>query len=203
MKKLIYCAGLLTMIAGFASCGNNAETDAKKIADSTNHAKIDSAKIADTIATANSHMADIKPDADFAVAAADGGMLEVELGKMAVEKGVSKQIKSLGAMMVRDHSMANEELKAAAKAKHITLPSLMSEKCQKKVSGLSEKKGADFDKAYADLMVSDHKADIDEFKKEAGKGMDAGLAAWAKGKLPILEHHLVMAEAAEKMTDKK
>ena len=202
MKKIFYCAGLLTLVAGFYSCTNNAATDSKQIADSSNNAKIDSAKTADTIASRNSHMADIKTDADFAVAAADGGMLEVELGKMAVEKGMSKQTRSLGAMMVKDHSKANEELKAAAMAKNISLPAVMSEKCQKKVSGLAEKKGADFDKAYADLMVSDHKEDIDDFKKEADKGMDVQLSAWAKNKIPVLEHHLMMAEEAKKISDK-
>ncbi len=33
-------------------------------------------------------------------------------------------------------------------------------------------------------MVSDHKEDIDEFKKEAGKGNDPQLSAWAKNKIP-------------------
>ena len=106
-------------------------------------------------------------------------------------------------MMVKDHSKANDELKAAAKEKNITLPPIMSDKCQKKVSDLAEKKGTDFDKAYAGLMVSDHKDDIDEFKKEAEKGMDKQLSAWAKGKVPVLEHHLMMAEEAKKLADKK
>lgn len=104
--------------------------------------------------------------------------------------------------MVKDHSKANDELKAAAKEKNITLPAMMSDKCQKKVSDLSEKKGADFDKAYADLMVSDHKDDIDEFKKEADSGMDKQLSAWAKDKVPVLEHHLMMAEDAKKAVNK-
>ena len=117
------------IVAGLISCGNNTESDPKETADSTNHAKIDSAKSADTVATTNSPMADMKQDADFAVAAADGGMLEVELGKMAVKKGMNKQIKNLGAMMVKDHSKANEELKSAAKALNITLPSSKSDKC--------------------------------------------------------------------------
>ncbi len=202
MTKIILYASALFFVAASSSCGN-AGTDAKKEADSTNKAKIDSAKTADTIVSKNSHLADLKPDADFATAAADGGMLEVELGKMAMEKGVSNSIKKLGAMMVKDHSKANDELKAVAAEKNITLPVMMSDKCQKKVAELSEKKGTDFDKAYADLMVSDHKEDIDEFKKEADKGMDAQLSAWAKGKVPILEHHLMMAEDAKKAADKK
>jgi len=202
MKKILVYTIPLFFIAAISSC-DNAGGDAKKEADSTNNAKIDSARSADTIASKNSHMADLKTDADFATAAADGGMMEVALGKLAVDKGVSPSIKKLGAMMVKDHAKANDELKAAAAAKNITLPALMSEKCQKKLSDLSEKKGVDFDKAYADLMVSDHKEDIDEFKKEADKGMDAQLSTWAKGKLPILEHHLMMAEDAKKATDNK
>jgi putative membrane protein len=201
MKKITLLTAPLFCIALFYSCGNT-DGDAKKTADSTNTAKIDSAKSADTIATKNSHLADLKPDASFATEAADGGMLEVELGKMAEEKGMSPSIKKLGAMMVKDHSKANAELKMAAAAKHITLPDGMSDKCQKEVTDLSQKKGADFDKAYADLMVSDHKDDIDAFKKESDNGMDKELSAWAKGKIPILEHHLMMAENAKKLVDK-
>jgi len=201
-KSLVYLAVLFLFATAMSSCGN-AETDSKKQAENANDAKVDSAKKADTVAAANSHMADLKPDATFAVEAADGGMLEVELGKLAAQKGVSSEIKKLGEMMVKDHSKANDELKAAAKAKDITLPAVMSDKCQKKLTDLTEKKGTDFDKAYADLMVSDHKDDIDEFKKEAEKGNDKELSAWAKGKVPVLEHHLMMAEQAKKAVDKK
>ncbi len=185
----------------FCSCGDGS-SDAKKQADSTNTANIDSAKKRDTSESAPVHMADMKTDAEFAVAAADGGMLEVALGKLAVKNGVSQTIKKLGAQMVTDHSKANKELKALAGEKHIVLPDNMSEKCQKKVSDLEEKKGKDFDKAYADLMVSDHKDDIDEFKKEAEKGNDAQVSGWAKNTIPVLEHHLMMAEDAQKKLDK-
>ena len=143
----------------------------------------------------------MKPDASFATEAADGGMLEVALGKLAVSNGMSKTVKNLGAMMVKDHSMINMELEAAAKTKGISLPVSMSDKCNRTVADLSMKKGKDFDKAYADLMVSDHKEDIDAFKKEADKGTDNDLAAWAKAKLATLEHHLSKSEEAKKMVD--
>ncbi len=201
MKKIISYSFLIISTAVLCSCGNTAETDAKDKADSTNNAKIDNAEKADT-GTQNKPMADMEQDASFATAAADGGMMEVELGKMAVSKGVSPAIKKLGAMMVKDHSAANAELKTAAAAKNITLPTALSEKCQKTVADLTEKKGADFDKAYADLMVSDHKEDIDLFNKQADKGTDKDLAAWAKGKVPVLQHHLQMAEETKKAVDK-
>jgi putative membrane protein len=200
MKKsflsLIIVTGAL-----LSSCGDGS-TDSKKQADSANTANIDSAKLKDTSASAPVHMADLKPDAAFAAAAADGGMLEVALGKLAEKKGVSQTVKKLGAQMVADHSKANMELKALAAEKHIVIPDNMSEKCQKEVSDLEEKKGKEFDKAYADLMVKDHKDDIDEFKKESEKGNDAQVSGWAKNKIPVLEHHLMMAEGAQKKLEK-
>ena len=56
---------------------------------------------------------------EFAVKAANGGMMEVELGRMAQEKSANKDVKEFGAMMVADHSKANDELKSiAASQKH-------------------------------------------------------------------------------------
>jgi len=201
MKKLFLPMIVIMGTTWLSSCGDGS-TDSKKQADSANTANIDTAKKRDTSETAPVHMADMKPDAAFAVAAADGGMLEVALGKLAEKKGVSPTIKKLGTQMVTDHSKANMELKALAAEKQIVLPDNMSEKCQKKVSDLTEKTGKDFDKAYADLMVSDHKDDIDEFKKESEKGNDAQVSAWAKNKVPVLEHHLMMAQDAQKKLEK-
>ena len=201
-KSFVSLIVIMGAAALLSSCGNGSSSDSKKQADSTNTANIDSAKSRDTSSTANVHMADLKPDADFAVAAADGGMLEVALGKLAEKKGMSQSVKKLGAQMVADHSKANMELKALAADKHIAIPDKMSDKCQKQVSDLNEKNGRDFDKAYADLMVKDHKDDIDEFKKESEKGNDSQVSGWAKNKIPVLEHHLMMAEDTQKTLEK-
>jgi putative membrane protein len=200
MKKSFLSLIVMMGTAWLSSCGDGS-ADSKKQADSANTAHIDSAQSRDTSSAANNHMADMKTDAEFAVAAADGGMLEVALGKLAQKKGASQTIKKLGTQMVTDHSKANMELKALAADKHIVLPENMSDKCQKEVSDLNEKNGKDFDKAYADFMVKDHKDDIDEFKKESEKGSDAQVSGWAKNKIPVLEHHLMMAEDAQKKVE--
>jgi putative membrane protein len=202
MKNLLLLAYVILATLSLTSCGNEPETDARKIADSTNTSRIDSAKSADTSSASKPAMADLKQDAEFAVAAADGGMLEVALGKLAVKNGANPAVKKFGKQMVADHSKANMELKTLATEKQIAIPAEMSEKCQKEISDLEAKKGKDFDKAYADLMVTDHKDDIDEFKKEAEKGSDVQISNWAKNTLPTLEHHLMMAEEMQKSVDK-
>ena len=185
------------------SCSNGSTSDSKDKADSTNTARIDSAKAADTVASNQNTMADMKQDANFAVAAADAGMLEVALGKLAATKGTSPAVRKFASQMVADHSKTNTELKTLATEKNIAVPKEMSHKCQKALADMKEdKKGKDFDKAYADQMVKDHKDAIDEFKKESEKGTDSQLSAWAKSKIPTLEHHLMMAEEMQKTVEK-
>jgi putative membrane protein len=66
--------------------------------------------------------ADDNPDAAFYKNAAEGGMAEVELGKLAQEKSPTQSVKDFGAMMVSDHGAANDKLKAIADRKNIKLP---------------------------------------------------------------------------------
>jgi putative membrane protein len=184
MKKNILYIFLSLFLMVFISCETKKTDDSKAAAEDQNKENL---KDSDT-----------KEDADFAVAAADGGLLEVQLGTLALTKAASQQVKQFAQMMVDDHTKANNELKAIASRKNITLPDVMSEKCQKKYYDMDKKQGADFDKDYMDLMVKDHKDDIDKFEKEAEKGNDAEVKSWAAGKLATLRHHL---EDAERIRD--
>ncbi len=134
--------------------------------------------------------ADKSPDQSFYKKAAEGGISEVELGKLAQEKGQSQAVKNFGAMMVQDHTAANEKLKAVASSKGIDLPSSsgMSQMATKgKLEVLS---GDTFDKSYIKSMVSDHEEDIREFETEAHSGQDPEAKAFAAATLPTLKAHL-------------
>lgn len=181
MKKLIYITLIASTVCLMQSCGGARDSKAK--ADSVNALKAE-------IATKDSTVVIDKDDAKFAVAAANGGMAEVELGNLAQEKAVNPKVKDFGAMMVRDHSKANDELKALAKSKGITLPDALDKDEQKVKNDLSAKSGAKFDKAYVSNMIDDHKADIKEFEKAAGNLKDADLKAFANNTLPTLKMHL-------------
>ena len=138
------------------------------------------------------------PDADFAIEAASGGMMEVELGNVAITNGSFAGVKNFGKQMVADHTKANEDLKAKVASKDISLPSAPDKGKQKMIADLKKKTGSDFDKAYIDMMVSDHKEDIAAFQKEVKQGKDQDIKAWAGGALPTLQHHLQMAEDVQK-----
>jgi putative membrane protein len=143
-------------------------------------------------------------DADFIRKAGIGGMLEVRLGHLARTNGASPEVKQLGEQMVLDHSKWNDELKVLASRKNVTLPADLDEKAQKTYNDLSAKQGEEFDKAYTKCMVKDHKKDVCLFKKEAKKGQDQELRAWASQTLPKLEHHKEMAkQTCKKVKEKK
>lgn len=141
-------------------------------------------------------------DIRFAKCAAEDGMMEVQLGKLAQSKATSSTVKMHAQHMIDDHSKANDELKALAARKNISLPTSTSDKHQKKEEKLSKLNGTDFDKRYAKCMVRDHKKEICKFKKQAKKGDDEELRSWAEGKVPTLESHLQMWKEACKETKK-
>lgn len=184
MKKLIY-AMAISALAFQACSGEN--KDAKESADSLNMAKDSS-----TNAVATGGIAVDEADAKFTTQAAVGGMAEVELGKLALEKSSNPQVKEFATMMVKDHGMANTELMAIAKQKNITLPSTVDDEHKKKMDDLSKKSGADFDKAYVDAMVSGHKSTLKLMEDELRDAKDADLKAFATKTAPIVQSHLVM-----------
>ena len=134
--------------------------------------------------------ADKSPDANFYESAAHGGIAEVEMGKLAQEKAQSKAVKDFGAMMVKDHSAANDKLKAIATKKGIELPTKPSIAQMATKTKLQVLSGETFDKSYVRTMVDDHVKDIAEFEKEARGGKDAEAKAFATATLPTLREHL-------------
>jgi putative membrane protein len=135
------------------------------------------------------------PDAKFYRDAAEGGLAEVALGNLAQQKAQSPDVKEFGAKMVKDHSAANEKLKALAQSKNITLPANPSVEELEAKAKLQALSGQSFDKSYIKGMVKDHEQDIAEFKKEAASGRDPDARAFASATLPNLEEHLKKIQA--------
>jgi len=196
-------------VASMVACKKNETTATNGSADSTAMAAPadsgmmgtdSSAMMSDSAATTTNTSAAgtlNAQDKKFADAAAMGGMMEVMTGQLASTNGSNATIKSLGKMMITDHTKANDELKAWASKAGYTLPTTLDADMQKKYDELKMKKGAEFDRMYADMMVMDHEKTIALFKQEAAAGGDASAKAFASKTLPTLEHHLMESEKAK------
>jgi len=134
--------------------------------------------------------ADKSPDMSFFKHAAEGGISEVEAGKLAQEKGNSQAVKDFGAMMVKDHTAANEKLNAIASSEGIELPTSSSVGQMASKTKLEVLSGDTFDKAYIKNQAAAHVDTATLFKKEIASGEDAKAKAFASETLPTVQAHL-------------
>ena len=133
----------------------------------------------------------------FIKEAAAGGMAEVELGKLAQERAQSDEVKSFAKRMVDDHSKANDELQQMAQKKNITLSKQLDGKHKALYDRLSKLSGAQFDRAYMDAMLQDHRHDVAAFERET-KSSDADVRDFASRTLPTLQDHLANAQQVDR-----
>ena len=130
------------------------------------------------------------PDASFYKTLAQGGIAEVEAGKLAQQKAADPKVKDFGAMMVKDHSAANEQLKALAAGKGIELPGSSSTSQMATKAKLEVLSGGSFDKSYVEDQVKAHRDTVELLKKEIAAGQDRDAKAFAQKVLPTVESHL-------------
>src|SRR5436190_2322256 len=74
----------------------------------------------------------------FAPTAAQGGMAEVEMGQLALQRAADPAVKEFGQRMVTDHSRAGAELKAIASRKQIQLPTEVTSSQKSTIDKLSK-----------------------------------------------------------------
>ncbi len=128
----------------------------------------------------------------FVAKAAQDGMTEVELGKIALGKSQNSEVRDFAQRMVTDHGKANQELGAIAKHKGITPPTKLDAEHQDMVTKLESADGDAFDIEYSRHMNMDHTKAIELFEA-ASKSPDADLARFAKKTLPTLKEHKELA----------
>jgi|KBSSwiStaDraftv2_1062776.scaffolds.fasta_scaffold476682_1 putative membrane protein len=172
---------------------NNEGKDSVEKADSANEAKMDSNS------TTSKTLQTDEASSSFLVKAADGGLTEVRLGELAQQKATSKMVKDYGAMLIHDHSAANDKVKALAAQRNVTLPDGPGNEHQEAIDKLSKRTGKDFDKTFMDAMQRDHEKDIDMFKDASNKVNDADVKSFVDNTLPTLQMHLDSAKAIRKM----
>lgn len=136
-----------------------------------------------------------KQDREFIDGAAQGGLFEVKAGQLAQQRAQADDVKQLGKRMVDDHTAVNGRLQQLAQQKGLSVPQQLDKKHQDKIDSLSKKTGLDFDKAYVDEMVDDHKKNVDHFDKAAKDAKDPDVKAFASSTLPALRDHLTAVQS--------
>jgi len=142
-----------------------------------------------------------KESQKFIKEAIQGDIAEIDVGKLAQEKGQSDAVKQYGAMLVKDHGDHKAKAEEVASQLGVTPPTGSSVGSKATYAKLKVLSGATFDHSFAKAMVKDHQEDIKEFKKESSQNDAAGKLA--KESLPTLQKHLEAAQSLEKQTAQK
>ena len=137
-------------------------------------------------------------DAQFLVDAVEINMMERQLGELAQKKGNSSRVQELGRRLEVDHFESYKRIIAMAKQKLVTLPTITTNEARRTYDKLNEKLNAQFDKAYCNRMVSDHKNAIALFEKAQVTTKDPEIKAWVMVMLPVLRSHLDSALSCQK-----
>jgi putative membrane protein len=127
----------------------------------------------------------------------EGGLAEIQMGKLAAQKGNSPEVKALGQQMVDDHTEMNKQMAVVADTLGIRMPKDMNKERQAEYARLSGLSGDDFDKQYLTLVVKDHHQALREFRVEAMATTDSELhEALMKASMTIREHMMAVDKLA-------
>jgi putative membrane protein len=181
MKKLLYTMMALTA-SYISACTNNQSNKINRIPE---HDKVQGYEPLSNV------------DMAFITKAGHGNAAEISEGQLAASKGFGTNVKDMGLMMVKDHTQALEELKAIGKQLNVQVPETPNKQQQDSEHNLSQQSGPAFDQAYIKAQIKEHKKTINLFEDEIKNGSNALVKAYAEKFLPVIKHHLEMAEQIE------
>jgi putative membrane protein len=137
---------------------------------------------------------DIRADLPFMQEAASANLMEIQLGQLAQQKGVTPAVKQFGQRMVSDHSSLQSQLTTTASQNGVSFTPTLSATHKQEISRLQGITALQFDRAYMRAMIFDHQNDVAKFQSESGAAHSAPVQNLIANSLPILQQHLTLAQ---------
>ncbi|MCO6497338.1 MAG: DUF4142 domain-containing protein [Chitinophagaceae bacterium] len=190
MKKVMgLTAALGVVMFIMAGCNSGSEKEEAKTETATT-----------TEATAPEQAAPALNDAQIASIAVTANQIDVDYGKIALEKSQNPEIRKFAETMIKDHSDIINQATALATKLNVTPEDnsttqdlLKGQKdMNEKFAGLT---GDAFDKAYAQNEAAYHDAVVNAVKTVLiPNTQNAELKSLIESVVPLLDHHLQMAK---------
>ena len=126
----------------------------------------------------------------FAAAAASGGLAEVNISQIGLQRATDPELKRFSQQMVEEHTRMNQELMNLVAQKRIAIPQTIDARAQFCAESLAGLTGEEFDKCYAKAQLVIHMDSVAMFEAEAKRGQDPDIKALASKALPHIKEHL-------------
>ena len=165
----------------FAACGGN----------STDSGATDSSTTAKTDTTSKMVQNNSVGEQDFVNYAVPGNTKEIIWLEAGIHKSHDKELKQQASMMLTDHKKLDAEVKHYLdNHKDLNVPTVDTAN----VVDINDKKGADWDKAWANKMVEDHSDLLSKLQNSQRDVKDTALLSLINSTVPVVESHLAMAK---------
>jgi putative membrane protein len=125
---------------------------------------------------------------EFIKAATKAANGEIKLAELAATKAQEKDVKDLADMLVKDHTAAQDSLRAVAERLNVKLEENPEAPAQKHAI-LNALTGADFDNAFLRELSASHSKGISLYNAGRGVSKSAELTEYIDKTLPVIQTH--------------
>ena len=191
MKKIF--ALLPTLCLMILACNDTNDTT-----ESTTNTSTTTNTATDANVTTTTTVVTDEKSSEFLKKVTNSGMAEIQLAKLAQQKATIDAVKNFAAMLERDHTAVNDQVKTLAGQRNVALPSTISDDKQKMYTDMEKMTGKSFDKDYISKMVKAHNDGISLFEDTRSSASDIDVKNFADKTLPALKMHLDSAKAIQK-----
>jgi putative membrane protein len=130
----------------------------------------------------------------FAILAAQGGMAEVELAKLATQKSRDEGVSAFARQMLEDHGMSNRKLMQLSERMSIPLPGGLDADQKALLQELSALGQGPFEVGYMRSQIVEHQKTVQLLLWVITSGESADMQHFASETLPTVLHHLQLAQ---------
>src|SRR4051794_4445382 len=138
-------------------------------------------------------------DRAFVLSAAQGGIASIELGRLALTKASSADVRRFTQAVIDASQKMNEELKPLLETREVAAPAGIDARHKVSYDWLSKLNGSEFDRAYMTVMTAKHTNDVTFFRHAAAVSKEPDVKAWAAKTLPTVQGHQAMALDVNRM----
>jgi len=149
---------------------------------------------AGAMADPNGPTAPHSDDPTFMMSAAHSDQNEIQLSKLALEKGATGMAKTHADMMITDHTKSTADLKAIADKKNVKLPTDMDAEHKAIADQMRKLSGKELEKKFMDQMVTDHQKTLNTMAAHQAMTQDTDLQTFITKTTPVIEKHLTMSK---------
>jgi putative membrane protein len=137
-------------------------------------------------------------DTAFIEQAEEDSLKERNLGRVVLDKSTNDEVRKYAQMLVDDHTKALRSVVELMQRLGMPQPKALVDVKHEALAELNKYSGAEFDRRFIQLMISDHEKAVAEFRTEAETTQSQLIREYARDFLPVLEKHLTQAQELEK-----